>query len=282
MQRTRVGAVRQWAVLTQRAYETLAHNPLTLAILIGSPILVIAMVAVLFRAGAFGEADPSPTAALMILFWVAFGAFFFGLTYGLLMICTEVPIFHRERLVNLRVVPYVLSKIALLIPVLVVVVLVMVGVLRLTHRLPAAGMEVYVPLITTLLLDGIAAIALGLLASAAVTRPEQATLALPMLCYPQVLFSGAILPVPVMAGAGKALSWTATDKYAFNALGKSVDINSRFADSASPLGPSLLAQYGGTFSGSVMPDWAIMGGVTILLLALTCWVLSRKSPTLVR
>jgi hypothetical protein len=97
-----------------------------------------------------------------------------------------------------------------------------------------------------------------------------------------VLFSGAILPVPVMAGAGKALSWTATDKYAFNALGKSVDINSRFADSASPLGPSLLAQYGGTFSGSVMPDWAIMGGVTILLLALTCWVLSRKSPTLVR
>jgi hypothetical protein len=102
-----------------------------------------------------------------------------------------------------------------------------------------------------------------------------------MLCYPQVLFSGAILPVPVMAGAGKALSWTATDKYAFNALGKSVDINSRFADSASPLGPSLLAQYGGTFSGSVMPDWAIMGGVTILLLALTCWVLSRKSPTLV-
>ena len=38
--------------------------------------------------------------------------------------------------------------------------------------------------------------------SAAVKDPSQATLALPMLCFPAVLFSGAILPVHVMADAG--------------------------------------------------------------------------------
>ena len=53
-----------------------------------------------------------------------------------------------------------------------------------------------------LLLCSIAALGLGLLTSAVVGNAAQATLALPMLCFPAVLFSGAILPVHLMAGAG--------------------------------------------------------------------------------
>ena len=56
----------------------------------------------------------------------------------------------------------------------------------------------------TLILSAFAALALGLLTSALVSGPEQATIAMPMLCFPQVLFSGAILPVPIMAFIGKA------------------------------------------------------------------------------
>jgi hypothetical protein len=95
-----------------------------------------------------------------------------------------------------------------------------------------------------------------------------------------VLFSGAILPVPIMAGAGKAISLVATDKYAFNAAGKSLELNDLFADGASPLGPPMLAQYGGTFAGSIAPDMAIMAAFTAAFLALTCWVLAHKAPSL--
>lgn len=277
-ERRAIGPLRQWAVLTERSFETLVRNPLTLAILAGSPVMVIAMFALLFRPGAFDPATPSPSAAIMVLFWVAFGAFFFGLTYGLLMICTEFPIFHRERLVNLRIAPYVLSKLTVLLPMIALVVALMLGVLRLTHRLPADGWDLYGPLAAVMLMDGICAVGLGLLASAAVTRPEQATLALPMLCFPQVLFSGAILPVPIMASAGKVMSVVATDKYAFNAAGKTLALNDLFADGTSPLGPPLLAQYGDTFSGSLAPDLAILTAFTVAFLALTCWVLARKAP----
>ncbi len=82
----RGGAVRQWLVLTGRTAETLARNRLTSAILVGSPVLVVAMFAVLFQAGAFDRDSPSPTAVIMIVFWIAFGVFFCGLTYGLLQI----------------------------------------------------------------------------------------------------------------------------------------------------------------------------------------------------
>lgn len=47
------------------------------------------MFAIRFRPGAFDVSDPSPSSIVMIVFWVAFGAFFFGLTYGLLQIYVE-------------------------------------------------------------------------------------------------------------------------------------------------------------------------------------------------
>ncbi|MBW3619984.1 MAG: ATP-binding cassette domain-containing protein, partial [Actinobacteria bacterium] len=195
--RRQPGALRQWSVLTARSFETMARNRLTLAILLGSPVMIIAMFLLLFQRGAFEPADPDPTSILMILFWVTFGAFFFGLTYGLLQICTERPILRREHLVGLRLGAYLLSKVAVLVPFLVAINVLMLIVLRALDRLPAADATTYLSLGVTLTLDATAALAIGLLASAAVRNPAQATLALPMLCFPAVLFSGAILPVHV-------------------------------------------------------------------------------------
>ena len=190
-------------MLTRRTFETLVRNRLTLAILLGSPALVVAMFAVLFRPGAFDFAEPSPSAITMILFWVTFGAFFFGLTYGLLQIVTEQAILYREHFVGQRLSAYLLSKIAVLLPFLVFVVVLMLAVLRALDRLPGAGATTYLTVGITLALLAAAALTLGLLTSAAVSNPAQATLALPMLCFPAVLFSGAILPVHIMAGPAR-------------------------------------------------------------------------------
>ena len=73
--RHRVGPVRQLTVLTRRTLDTIVRNRLTLAILLGSPLLVVAMFAVLFRPGAFAFEDPSPSAIVMILYWVSFAGF---------------------------------------------------------------------------------------------------------------------------------------------------------------------------------------------------------------
>ena len=131
------GALTQWGVLTRRTAETFVRNPLTLAILLASPVLVVGMFAILFRPGAFDSADPSPSSMVMIGFWIVFAAFFFGITYGLLQICTERTIVHRERLVGLRLGAYVASKVTVLVPFLLVVIVAMLGVLRLLDRLPS-------------------------------------------------------------------------------------------------------------------------------------------------
>jgi hypothetical protein len=270
-----IGSFSQWALLTRRNAEILARNRLTLAILIGSPIMVLAMFVVLFKPHAFGPGQPSPEATVMILFWVAFGGFFFGLTYGLLQICTEFAVLRRERFAGLRTGPYVLAKAAVLLPVLAVVDAAFLGVLRALGRLPAAGD--YGAVFATLVLSSAAALALGLLISAAVSEPTQATIAMPMVCFPQVLFVGAILPVPIMALVGRWISYAMSNRWALEGLGHSFDVNRLWADGGSPLGPPLLASYGSTFSHPVAADLAILAGFTVVFLAATCAVVARKT-----
>jgi ABC-type multidrug transport system ATPase subunit len=271
-----IGPVRQWAVLTRRNVDILVRNRLTLAILIGSPVMVLLMFAVLFRPGAFDPAHPSPGTTVMILFWIAFGGFFFGLTYGLLQISTEFAVLRRERFAGLRAGPYVLAKACVLVPLLVVVDAALLGVLRALNRLPAHGD--YGAVFLTLALASASALGLGLLISAAVSQPAQATLALPMVCFPQVLFVGAILPVPVMAVVGRWISYAMSNRWAFEGLGHSLGVDRLWADGRSPLGPPLLASYGGTFSHAVTMDWAILGGFTVVFLAAACAVVVRKTP----
>ncbi|WP_329535811.1 ATP-binding cassette domain-containing protein [Streptomyces sp. NBC_01450] len=271
----RVGAVRQWALLTRRGTALLLHNRLSVAVLAGSPVMIVAMFAVLFRAGAFDRAAPDPGSTAMIMFWIAFGAFFFGLTYGLLQICTELPVLRREWLAGLRIGPYVASKLTTMLPVLAVADVLLLVVLRALDRLPAAGWGTYGSLFVSSVLASAAALALGLLASAAVTEPGQATLMLPLLCFPQVLFSGAFVPVPRMTGAGEAISWAMTNRWAFEALGSGVGLESLWGTGASPLGPPLLDSYGDSFGHPASRGWLILAGFTVLFLAVTWAVLVR-------
>jgi ABC-type multidrug transport system ATPase subunit len=264
------GVLRQWWLLTRRNADVLVRNRLTLAILLGSPVLVTAMMSMLFQPGAFerrGAADVSPA---QIVFWVAFAGFFFGLTYGLLQIVGEQAVFRREYRSGLSVGAYVAAKIAVLVPLLSVVAAVLLGVLRALDRLPAAGWDVYASLLVTLLAEAVSALALGLLASAAVSNPAQAALALPMICFPQVLFAGAVVPSADMAAPGRLLSLGLANRYSFEALGRGLRLDQ--LTSTLPI----MRAYGDTFSGTVAYRWLVLAGFTMVFTLATVWVLRRR------
>ena len=98
-----------------------------------------------------------------------------------------------------------------------------------------------------------------------------------MACFPQVLFVGAILPVPVMAIVGRWLSYAMTNRWAFEGLGHSLGIEALWRSGASPLGRPLLQSYGNTFSRPVMADWVILAAFTAVFLAATVAIVIRKT-----
>jgi ABC transport system ATP-binding/permease protein len=267
----RTGMVRQWWLLTRRNVDVLVRNRLTMAVLLGSPVLVTAMMATLFKRGAFDPGSAADVGPAQIVFWIAFDGFFFGLTYGLLQIVGEMAIFRRERLAGLNVAAYVASKVTALLPVLAAVSAVLLGVLRVLGRLPAVGWDVYAFLFVTIVIEATSALALGLLASAAVSNAAQAALALPMLCFPQVLFGGAIVPVDKMAIAGRLMSFGLSNRHAFEALGRDLDLD-RYTDTL----PAMSA-YRDTFHGGTGASLIALASFAVALTLATVWVLDRRS-----
>ncbi|OBG83127.1 ABC transporter ATP-binding protein [Mycobacterium sp. E802] len=265
------GMIEQWWTLTRRNVDVLLRNRLTLAILLGSPVLVTAMMATLFRRGAFDATAVSDIGPAQIVFWIAFDGFFFGLTYGLLQIVGEMAVFRRERLAGVSVAAYVGSKVTALLPVLALVSAVLLGVLRGLGRLPALGWHVYALLFMTILVEATSALALGLFASAAVSNAAQAALALPMLCFPQVLFGGAIVPVNDMAAPGRVMSYGLANRHAFEALGRDLDLD-RFTATL-----PAMSGYRDTFSGGTGTSLIALVAFTVVMVTATVWVLHRKS-----
>lgn len=267
----RTSMVRQWWLLTRRNVDVLFRNRLTLAILLGSPVLVTAMMATLFKRGAFDPGDAAGVGPAQIVFWIAFDGFFFGLTYGLLQIVGEMAVFRRERLAGLSVGAYVASKVTALLPVLAGVSAVLLVVLRALGRLPAAGWHVYALLFATIVIEAISALALGLFASAAVSNAAQAALALPMLCFPQVLFGGAIVPVDQMATPGRLMSLVLSNRHAFDALGRDLRL-----DRYSATLPAMSA-YRETFQGGNVVSLLALASLAVAVTLATIWLLDRRS-----
>src|SRR5262249_27384841 len=147
---------------------------------------------------------------------------------------------------------------------------VLLGVLRVLGRLPAAGWDVYTSLLVTLVAEAVAALALGLLASSAVSNAAQAAPALPMLCFPPVLFAGAVVPVADMAAPGRLLSLSLVNRYSFEALGHGLRL-----DQVTGTLPALRA-YGDTFSGTAGYRWLVLAGFALVFALATVWVLRRR------
>jgi hypothetical protein len=92
----------------------------------------------------------------------------------------------------------------------------------------------------------------------------QATLALPMLCFPAVLFSGAILPVNLMAGTGAALSTVIPTRWAFEAIGHDLGARQLLAEGGSPLGPPLLESYGDAGTQPIGTYWLTLAAFAVV------------------
>jgi ABC-type multidrug transport system ATPase subunit len=271
-----VRPVRQMALLAARNTDGLLRARQALAVVAGPPIAVLLTCLLLFPSGAFSPAHPSPVATVMICFWTVFGGFFIGVGYGLPQVCTELGVLRRERFAGLGAGTYVLAKAAVLLPALAAVNALMLAVFDVLGRLPE-GRE-FGATFVTLLMCSAAAFGLGLLISAAVSQLSQAMIGAAAVCFPQVLFAGAILPVSAMAVAGQWVSYLTTDRWGFDALGRGLDVRALWASGRSPLGRPLLASYGTSFAHPVWGDWLILAGFTCAFFAATIAVVAHRTP----
>lgn len=158
-----------------------------------------------------------------VLFIMALAGSLLGLFAASYEIVKEEPIYQRERMVNLKIGPYLLSKMLVLAGFALIQAFLFLLVLRMKIEFPdegvflPAGIEMYI----TLVLTALASMALGLLISALVTSDSTVIYVVLVVLFVQILFAGAIFEIPNVA---KPVSYLTTTRWALEALGSTADM----------------------------------------------------------
>ena len=200
-----VDLVCQWMTLVRRYTELLARDRMTLLVLFGQAPVIALLIYLVIN-------DKAPRD--FPYFMLSLVAMWFGTSVAAREIIRERPVYNRERMVNLRLLAYIGSKITIL------GVLILwrsarscwtLKVLHFAHLTYLPGRYGGLQHLLVMILTGIVGIALGLLVSAVVRTSETATSLVPLLLIPQILFSGmAGLPkgVAKFAGAPMPVTWS--------------------------------------------------------------------------
>ncbi len=221
-----------------------------------------------------------------MLFMLATVSVWFGIINAAREITKEASIFRRERLANLRIGPYILSKVVILSLLVLVQSAILLLVLGLQMRYSCdAGILLppVVELFVSMLLTSLAGMALGLAISAFATSPDRAISLVPLALIPQIVFAGLIFKVE---GAAEPISWFMISRWSMDALGASSNLNTLCTQpnlnvaGVVPPGCSpgrLEIEAAFTHSaGHLLSRWAILLGYTAVCLALTAWLLKRR------
>lgn len=180
------GAIRQWITLSRRYWQVLVRDKFNLAILfLQAPIVAFLTFVVM-------DADQPRDFAYFVLSLVSV---WFGTSVAAREIIRERPVYNRERMVNLGLMPYVFSKLFILgiiVGIQCILLFLPLKFFDIVGLMAMPGEFLGIPQFWVMLLTASVGIALGLLISALVKTSEMATSLVPLILIPQILFSGLV------------------------------------------------------------------------------------------
>ncbi len=275
--RARTSPVRQFRILARRYIDLLAADRRSLVILIAQAPLMGLLLAMVSRADALTGPNADATEARKLLFMLSTVGVWFGIINAAREVCKESTILRRERLANLRIGPYVLSKVAVLGALVLVQSALLLAVVSLRVQLPAHGVVLgaAADFYLTTVLSSLAGLALGLLISALASTPDKAMSVVPLALVPQILFAGMIFK---LEGATTVASWVTASRWSMDAFGSVAALNEL------PVRSGLLGaaraglaevQYAST-ARHVLTCWAILAGYAAACVGLTSAILQRR------
>ena len=179
--------------------ELLWNDKLNLAILLLQAPIIGLIILILVHS--LNEADIfKPPISLFnlgdaqkFLLILSFAALMFGCINSAREIIKELPIYQRERTVNLGIIPYLLSKIVILAILCLIQCGILLGVMALgAHFYDGIFFPSIWEIYITLTLTSLAGVMVGLAISALVRNNDQAMSFVPLVLMPQLIFSGTL------------------------------------------------------------------------------------------
>jgi hypothetical protein len=224
-----VDAVRQWLILVRRYARVLASDKWNLFVLVAQAPIIAALIYLVV-----GKYDPRD----FLFFILALVSIWFGTSLAARELVRERPIFERERMVNLSLLPYVGSKLLVLSLIVILQTLLLFGSVKLLHLfglMYVPGMLFGLPHFLVMALTAIVGLAVGLFVSALVRTSEVATSLVPLILIPQILFAGLVtVPMGISRAIGAAMPAT----WSYDGMKRLSKLDTLKEEGADPNGPT--------------------------------------------
>lgn len=219
--------------------------------------------------------------AQTILFVMAFAAVLFGCINGVRAIVGETAIYRRERMVNLRIAPYMFSKIVVLGILSLIQALILVYIVNMkAHFQQGIFLSPFAEVYITIVLTTLAGLMMGLAVSAFASNSDRAMSLIPLILIPQVIFSGTVfeLNTPFLQAIGALFA----TRWSIAALGSSIGLhaNKLAVDSFSYRGTLFTSLNKASAAPGAIQHLFIVWGALVLMIVLlallVAYALKRK------
>jgi ABC-type multidrug transport system ATPase subunit/pSer/pThr/pTyr-binding forkhead associated (FHA) protein len=301
------GQFKQLGVLSRRYLDLIRHDKISLWVLLAVMPLIGLFLLLISSGNTLVGDPPAEVAAILetegiytvatqaqtLLFMMALSANLLGVFAAAYEIIKEQAIYQRERMVNLKILPYLGSKFGVLGLFIMLQCLLLLIVLAFKVNFPTSGAVVWAPLeyYFTLVFTALASVALGLFISALASSRDMVIYLVLIALFGQIVFSGAIFELTPLT---QPLSWLTVTRWSLEALGASTDmagLNSlgqvrveRTVDIGrgiqkvvedAPTTVNFYVNY--THNGlALLSRWLFLGAQTLLWGGLALWLIKRK------
>ncbi len=270
--RRTTSALRQFFVLVARYLAVLRRDRALLALFAIQPLLIAFAATGIFQTDIF-EADPLK--AVNLLFIIVVASIFIGAMTSAREITKESAIYIRERLVNLKILPYVASKVVVLGTLSLFQAAAFLGVVNLRIDFPSTTPITLLHLFATLYLVYLGGMSMGLVISAFVANEDRAAGFVPLVVIPQMTLAGAIVVIAKMPTPGQYISNLAISRWAFENLGRITELNDKI-NAVVAERPGLTNDYEEAFSHSFRSHYGVLVLFVVVLLAVTTLLVKRR------
>ncbi len=214
------GTLRQFFILSARNLQIMTQDKASLVLMLALAPL-IGMMDFIWGTKLFDLEKGDAAKAITMLFMAALITILTGALSSVREIVKEVEIYKRERAVNLKITPYIMSKIWVGV-ILALYQAAVFLVFKLVFVRPpmsflGAGTLGLGAFFFTLVLGTLSGYLMGLLISAAAPNQNMALLLVIVVLVPQFLFSGALLSLDLIPG-GELISTAMSTRWAFEAM----------------------------------------------------------------
>jgi hypothetical protein len=223
--RQRISSLRQFMILSSRNIKILVRDRTSLVLMLLAAPLVGALdllIAPLMGRTPFDYFNGDMSTVSVSFFLLVIYALLVGGLSQMREFVKEADVYKRERLVNLKIFPYVASKAWVAVLLALYQGLTYTLIRNIAFEIPGGAQE-FLFMYITLVLATLAGMMLGLLASALAPASSSAPLIMILLIVPQIVLSGALAPLPNAASAPASTRWSFEALMAITGAGSDVD-----------------------------------------------------------